>query len=273
MNTKTLQEIWIYPIKSLPGVSLQKSQVLPKGLQYDRRWMLVDENGNFLTQRTIPEMALFNVFLENQTLVISPKNSFEQNLIYLDLNQQKFGKAIQAKVWNDNVEVLEVNEKFSLWFSKQLNINCKLVYFPESNTRDIDHDYARNNEQVNLSDGYPILIIGQSSLDELNRKLEMPLSIHRFRPNFVFSKGKPHEEDNWKSFHIGNILFEGVKPCSRCVVTTINTDTGEKGHEPLKALANYRKLNGKIYFGENIIPRTSGDVQIGDIIEVESFKQ
>lgn len=272
MTAKMLQEIWIYPIKSLTGIALQKSQVLPKGLQYDRRWMLVDDSGKFLTQRTMPEMALFKVVLENEALVISNKNTHEQDSIRLELNPQKFDKTMTALIWNDQVEVLEVNEKYSTWFSKQLNINCKLVYFPESNTRDIDPDYAKNNEQVNLSDGYPILIIGQSSLDALNQKLDIPVSIHRFRPNFIFSNGSPHEEDNWKSFQIGRLHFEGVKPCSRCVVTTINTETSEKGLEPLKTLANYRKLNGKIYFGENIIPRTYGEVQIGDIIEVKSFK-
>ena len=128
-------------------------------------------------------------------------------------------------------------------------------------------------EQVSLADAYPFLIIGQSSLDELNKKLDLPMTMTRFRPNFVFTSGLANEEDSWKNFKIGGVLFEGVKPCARCVLTTVNPDTGEKGLEPLKTLAVYRKQNGKVNFGENVIARSNGEIKIGDLIEVLDFKQ
>jgi uncharacterized protein YcbX len=267
MNIKKLSQIWIYPIKSLAGISLQKSTVLPKGLQFDRRWMLVDENGRFLTQREHPEMALFKVAIEKNFLLVSRSDT-----IRLELNKEIKGESFKVQIWKNEVLAIEVNPNYSKWFSDQLNFKCKLVFFPEINQREIDPEYAKMNEQVSLADAYPYLIIGQSSLDNLNNKLDLPIQMNRFRPNFVFTSGLANEEDSWKNFKIGAILFEGVKPCARCVLTTVNTDTGEKGLEPLKTLAVYRKQNGKVNFGENVIARSHGEVKIGDLIEVSDFK-
>lgn len=276
MYTKTLAEIWIYPIKSLAGISLQKSLVLAKGLQYDRRWMLVDENGRFLTQREHPEMALFQVVIENNHLLISKKllaSNNKHNEISFDINAEPVGAVLKVQIWKNEVEAFEVNPTFSAWFSDQLNLKCKLVYFPEKNQRDIDSEYVKNKEQVSLADGYPILIIGQSSLDVLNKKLDQPVPMNRFRPNFVFSSRQAHEEDTWKNFKIGQLYFEGVKPCGRCVLTTVNQETGALGVEPLKTLSAYRKQNGKVNFGENIIARGEGEVKVGDKIEVINYKK
>lgn len=279
MKNKILSEIWIYPIKSLSGIPLQKSMVMAKGLQYDRRWMLVDENGRFLTQREHPEMALFQVVLENDHFLVSKKppstNSAanSKNIIRLDLSGDIGGEVLKVQIWKNEVEAFEVNPAYSSWFSERLNLKCKLVFFPEKNLRDIDPEFAKNKEQVSLSDGYPILIIGQSSLDELNKKLEQPVPMNRFRPNLVFTSGIAHEEDTWKNFKIRTVDFEGVKPCGRCVLTTVNQETGEKGLEPLKTLSTYRKQNGKVNFGENVIARSTGEIKIGDLIEIVDYKK
>ncbi len=275
MDIRRISEIWIYPIKSLAGVRLNTTVVKQKGLQYDRRWMLVDKDGRFLTQREHPKMALFNVAMTNDYLTVSAlantTNAIDQS-IRIELNAEVPGSFSRVVIWDDEVDAVEVNSEYSAWFSKQLDIECRLVFFQEESRRDADPDYAKNNEQVSLADGYPFLIIGQSSIDELNRKLKEKVSIKRFRPNFVFSGGLPHEEDSWRNFMIGSVNFEGVKPCARCVLITVNPETGEGGVEPLKELSTYRKKNNKIYFGENLLARSYGEVSEGDVIEVIDFK-
>ena len=275
MHNRRISEIWIYPIKSLAGIRLKKTIVKQKGLQYDRRWMLVDNDGRFLTQREHPEMALFNVAITNGHLIVSTQTPVTDEVVQfikLDLNAKVSGNFLKVNIWDDEVEAVEVNPDYSAWFSRQLNSECRLVFFPEENRRDADPDYARNREQVSLADGYPFLIISQSSLDELNRKLKEPVSIERFRPNFVFADGLPHEEDSWKNFTIGSVSFKGVKPCSRCALITVNPETGERGTEPLKELSTYRKKNNKVYFGENLLARSDGEVNEGDLIEIIDFK-
>ena len=275
MYMRRISEIWIYPIKSLPGIRLAKTIVKQKGLQYDRRWMLVDNDGRFLTQREHPKMALFSVAITNDHIIISTQTQVTDAVIRsikLDLNAEVSDNFLNVNIWDDDVEAVEVNPGYSAWFSRQLNVECRLVFFPEEKRRDADPDYAKNKEQVSLADGYPFLIIGQSSLDELNKKLKEPISIKRFRPNFVFMDGLPHEEDSWRNFTIGSVSFEGVKPCSRCVLITVNPETGEKGVEPLKELSTYRKKNSKVYFGENLLARSYGEVTEGDVIEIIDFK-
>ena len=269
MNKRRITEIWIYPIKSLAGIRLQKASVKEKGLQYDRRWMLVDKDGRFLTQREHPEMALFKVMIDSDHLVISKQSQ----TIRVELKGTDSTDFSKVQIWDDEVEALEVDPAHSKWFSEQLGIDCQLVFFPENSRRDVDPDYVPMNKQVSLADAYPFLVIGQSSLDELNRKLEQPVSIKRFRPNFVFMDGLPHEEDTWRNFKIGGVSFEGVKPCARCVLTTVNPETGEKGVEPLKTMSAYRRLDGKVYFGENIITRMEGEVNESDEIEIVDFKK
>ena len=261
MKVLSLSEIWIYPIKSLGGISLTSAKVMPKGLQHDRRWMLVDEGGNFMTQRVYPKMSLLKLSIEANNLIVS--NGQRTLKIPFDLKSQK---QITAKVWDDTVTTLEAEDLYNNWFSDFLEMRCKLVQFPEPNPRPVDPVYKINNDHVSLADGFPFLIIGQSSLNDLNSRLEAKLPMNRFRPNFVFTGGEPYEEDDWKNFSIGANKFVGVKPCSRCVMTTINQDTAEKSAEPLKTLASYRRRNNKIYFGQNVIALDHTQVSVGDQI-------
>ncbi|HNV27879.1 MAG TPA: MOSC domain-containing protein [Cyclobacteriaceae bacterium] len=268
MTRLTLSEIWIYPIKSLAGIRLQRSNVKQKGLVYDRRWMLVDEDGRFLTQREHPEMSQFQLTMDTEELTIL--NRVSSQLIVLDLKDEKVGESLSTIVWDDEVEAIEVGHIYSQWFSDQLQIKCKLVFFPETHKRDIDPDYATMNEQVSLADGYPFLIIGQASLDDLNKRLKEPIPMNRFRPNFVFTGGEPFEEDRWKNFIIGSNRFIAVKPCSRCVLTTVDQRTGVKGTEPLATLATYRKYGSKINFGQNLLAIDYDEIQEGDEIGLEA---
>ncbi len=254
MNKRIVSEIWIYPVKSLGGIALPSAVVLSKGLEHDRRWMLIDEKGQFLTQRTHARLALFGLSLaENGFLV-----SYRHSSILLSYTWQ--GQVFRSKVWNDEVMVAEVSAAHNEFFSEHLGIRCRLVVFPEQNTRPVDPRYATGGEEVSLADGYPLLIAGQASLDDLNDRLEQQVLMNRFRPNIVFTGGAPYEEDSWRSFRIGDQSFRGVKPCSRCVVVTIDQETAIKSREPLATLAGYRRDPGKknVHFGQNVIPVSYG---------------
>jgi uncharacterized protein YcbX len=266
MSKRIISDILIYPIKSLGGMRLSSAKILPKGLAHDRRWMLIDDKNNFMTQRVYPQMALFKLSLESGNFIIY----YSDQLIDLPFRMEN--KPISANIWNDNVEVYEVSQWHSDWFSKNLETNCKLVYFPENNSRPVDPGFSINDDQVSLADAYPLLIIGQASLDDLNLRLKSPFPMNRFRPNIVFTGGEPYEEDSWRNFRIGQNRFAAVKPCSRCAITTVNQDTGEKGTEPLATLAAYRMQNNKVYFGQNLVPLISlnqTEIAEGDEIVLE----
>lgn len=265
VKQRILSEIWIYPIKSLGGIRLKSSKVFGKGLQYDRRFMLVDDGGLFMTQRVYPEMALFKVSLNNEQITVTHLGD-SISFPVVPLNTQP---AKPVQVWDDLIMANEVSSDISAWFSQRLNKECRLVFFPEENPRAVDPKYKVNDEHVGLADGYPVLIIGQSSLDDLNNRLAEPLPMNRFRPNLVFTGGEPFEEDNWKNFSVGDTRLIGVKPCSRCVLTTVDQETGKKGAEPLKTLATYRSRNNKIYFGQNVLVVDPFEIKEGDVITLQ----
>lgn len=252
----TLSEIWIYPIKSLAGIRVKQALVKPKGLEYDRRWMLIDENGKFITQRENPQMALFDLAILNEQITITSRRNSQQLTIPARITT---GQHLQSVIWDDVVATIEPELQYSQWFSDQLGFKCRLVFFPEDHIRNVDLKYAFNKEQVGLADGYPFLLIGQSSLNDLNSRLEEPVEMKRFRPNFVFTGGRPFEEDDWNNFSIGSIRFKAVKKCARCVLTTVDPKTGVKGREPLFTLSKYRKTDNKILFGQNVIALNDND--------------
>jgi hypothetical protein len=264
MQTKQLSQIWIYPIKSLGGISLFQSDVLPKGLQYDRRWMLVDEEGIFLTQRKLPRMALFKPTLAGDVLRVR----FGDDQIEIPLHIESHD-SIQTRVWDDLVQTLEADPRISEWFSAHLQLKCRLVFFPEGSARPVDPAYQRQGDHTSLSDGYPFLIIGQASLDLLNQKLAQPIPMTRFRPNFVFTGGVAHEEDDWNEFSIGSCRFAAVKPCARCAIPTIDQETAMMGKEPTRTLATYRTKNNKILFGNNLLLLSGTKVSVGDALALD----
>jgi uncharacterized protein len=273
LSNRILTEIWIYPVKSLPGIRLSKATVMGKGLRYDRRWMLVDENGRFLTQREHPEMALFKISMTPTGFQIeSQHNKAKQSAIMLPFENKTSTKPLQVQIWDDEVLAEEVDPTLSSWFSECLTFTCRLVFFPENNTRPVDTTYAKLNEQVSFADAFPYLIIGESSLSDLNGKLEQPIRMNRFRPNFVFTGETAFEEDHWSIIKIGSILFFVAKPCARCVLITVDPETGIKGAEPLKTLSQYRKANAKVLFGQNVISLSQGEIKEGDMIEIIDFK-
>ncbi|TKK70388.1 MOSC domain-containing protein [Ilyomonas limi] len=261
----TISELFIYPIKSLGGIAVSNAYVTDRGLQYDRRWMLVDDNNIFLTQREWPAMALFDVAIKDEGLLVTHKPDGAAMLVPFE---SQTSEVLTVEVWSDHCKAIVVSHEANAWFSKLLNMNCKLVYMPDAVKRSVDEKYALDKEIVSFADGYPMLLIGQSSLDDLNNKLQEKLTMRRFRPSIVFTGGEPFEEDELKAFTINGIHFFGVKLCARCVITTINPDTATKGKEPLRTLATYRMENNKIYFGQNLLHKGEGWIQVGDAIEV-----
>lgn len=261
-----LTEIYIYPIKSLGGFQIQQSLVLKPGLEYDRRWMLIDPAGNFITQRTHPNMALLSVGRENGEFRIKDKLHPEDS-IPLPLTQ-KSTSLRKVSVWDDIVTAVTVDPAISRWIQKKLQIPCQLVYMSESVSRPIEEKYAVSGETVSFADAMPYLLISQASLDFLNTKLKDPVTMDRFRPNLVVSGTEPFEEDQWDIIQVGTVRFKIVKPCARCIMTTVAQDTGKTGKEPLKTLSEFRKVGNKIYFGQNMIPLNDGLIRQGETVKI-----
>ncbi|MGG9961226.1 MOSC domain-containing protein [Ferruginibacter sp. SUN106] len=266
-----VSQLFIYPIKSLGGIAKPAVEITDTGFKYDRRWMLVDEQNMFLTQRTHPQMVLLYVAESLNGFTVSKYNDAGLSIHIPFLTESE--KHITVTVWDDVCDAIEVSDAHNDWFSEMLNIKCKLVYMTDDTRRKVDKRYATHDEITSFSDGYPILMIGQASLDNLNEKLKEALPVNRFRPNIVFTGGHAHIEDELAAFEINALNFLGVKPCSRCVVITINQQTGKGGKEPLTTLAGYRMKNNKIYFGQNVLQQQNGIINIGDEIKIVRQQQ
>ncbi len=262
-----LSEINIYPVKSLGGISSGESVVEERGLRFDRRWMLVDEKNNFLTQREFPKMATISVEIRENDLRIAV-DGVEMSIPVAP----KTNETASVKIWNSRCRAEVYGDDVNDWFGGVLQTKCRLVLMPEASRRIVNPFYAVNKYQdtVSFADGYPFLLIGENSLKDLNARLKMPLPMNRFRPNFVVAGTEPFAEDNWKKIRIGKTGFHVVKPCARCVMTTINQETGiSDGKEPLKTLTSYRLKRQKILFGQNLIAENAGEViKIGDEIKI-----
>jgi uncharacterized protein len=274
-----ISEINIYPIKSLGGISLTEAIIEQRGLQYDRRRMLVDENGKFLTQREFPKMSTVSISLAEHGLQVSADN-FDDLIVPFEVE----GERLKVQIWNSNCEAILSDLHINQWFSEVLQTTCNLVYMPDDYRREINPRFVVNHDIVSFADGYPILIIGEKSLNDLNSRLEIPIPMNRFRPNIVVSDSEAFAEDNWKEIKIGNTTFRSTKPCERCVMTTIEQTEGVfTGKEPLRTLAKYRRSNqvfpetyqefglseNAVLFGQNLVAENFGEkIKIGDSLEV-----
>jgi uncharacterized protein YcbX len=262
MSKIFISEIYIYPIKSLGGIKLKSSDFEERGLQYDRRYMLVNNDNKFITQREFSQMSLISVEISDNSLICNVPN---QNKLIIPLNPDT-KENITVNVWRSFCNAQVYSKEINEWFSNFLKTEVKLVYMPDSTKREVNPDYSIKNDIVSFADGYPFLLASQTSLDDLNSKLDKKIDMNRFRPNFVINGADAFIEDSYKNITIGKNKFFIVKPCERCVITTIEQTTGiSDGKEPLKTLSTYRKINNKIIFGQNLIPEKSfGTVNIGD---------
>lgn len=260
-----ISQLYIYPVKSLGGIALDKALVTDRGFQYDRRWVLVDYNNLFISQREVHQMALLKTALTEEGIKITHSVKQSSYIIPFDIVKDEFA---EVTIWDDTCTGQFVSDEADDWFSSMLEIPCRLVYMPDKTHRITDQRYTSEDNITSFSDAYPFLLIGQSSLDDLNSKLIETLPINRFRPNIVFTGGEPFQEDMMHTFTIGDITFHGVKLCARCVMTTIDQENGVSGKEPLKTLARYRSKNKKIMFGQNLSHEGLGEIKIGDALQV-----
>lgn len=286
-----ISSISIYPIKSLSGISLEQSVVEKRGLKFDRRWMLTDKDGMFFTQREVPKMAAIGVEVAGDELRVTSDSVGTLKIPF----EPDRGDRQSVTVWQSTMIGEVYAGEVSEWFSDVLGRHCQLVMMPETTERHVNERFDNGDDIVSFADGYPLLVIGEGSLAEVNERLhdrykddeygeKLPLPMNRFRPNLVVQGSDPFEEDRWAKIRVGEMIFRVVKPCARCVMTTVDQARGEfDGKEPLKTIATFRMAKdvfpGKyedlgqtanaVLFGENLIPENSGStVRVGDEVEV-----
>ena len=265
MSQPVLSQLNIYPLKSAGGISLENAIPEARGLAHDRRWMVVDDSGQFMSQRTYPNMALINTSLSTQTLNL---NAPGMSKLCLPLFPTE-GESQEVEIWSDLCEAWTTNPQATTWISEYIGKSCAIVYMPDHSNRPVDADYAVGENQVAFSDGFPLLLISEASLNDLNSRLPESVTMKRFRPNLVVKNTEPYEEDIWKKIIIGECEFNIVKPCSRCILTTVDPENGKfYGKEPLRTLATYRKVNGKVMFGQNLITTIKGELKLGMPVEI-----
>ena len=259
-----LAALHVYPIKSAGGLAPAEWEVDAFGLRHDRRWMVVDTSGRMLSQRTHPRLALVRPSLGEETMTVRTPG-----MPPLELPLRPAGPVRTAvTIWDDRCAALWTGERPARWFSEVLEADCSLVYMPDDTLRPADPAYAPERTRVSFADAFPFLLLSEESLADLNRRLPAPLPMNRFRPNLVISGGQAFEEDGMSAFQLGDLRFRVVKPCDRCVVTTTDQDTAERGHEPLRTLATYRRRDGKVYFGQNVVHDTGGRLRVGEAVLV-----
>jgi uncharacterized protein YcbX len=263
-----VSQLFIYPIKSLGGIALDTAQLTDRGLQHDRRWMLIDEHNRFLSQREHAQMALFKIELETDGLKVTyTTDGSHINIPFKPLKQD----LLDVTIWDDTCTGQLVSDVVDAWFTVKLGIPARMVYMPDETHRATDPRYTTQGTIASFADAYPALLIGQASLDDLNNRLAEPLPMNRFRPNIVFEGGEPYSEDLMDHIQINGIDMYGVKLCARCIMTTIDQQTAIKYKEPLKTLAGYRRKGNKILFGQNLAFNSTGVLNIGDEINVLSL--
>ncbi len=286
-----ISSVNIYPIKSLKGISLDFSTVEKRGLRFDRRWMLTDKDGMFFTQREVPRMAVVSVAADESGLTVSA-DGIESLRIPAEPDT---GEYQTVTIWQSEPLGIVYSGIVNEWFSEVLGRKCQLVLMPEKTERHVSSKFDTGDDIVSFADGYPLLLLGEASVAELNERLhdryhgdeygeKLPLPMNRFRPNVVVQGSEPFEEDKWATIRIGEAMFRVVKPCARCVMTTVDQAKGEfDGKEPMKTLATFRLAKqafpetfedfghtpNAVLVGENLIPENPGvRINVGDRLEV-----
>jgi uncharacterized protein YcbX len=262
-GTPILSRLYVYPIKSCGGISLESAELDTTGLRHDRRWMLVDATGGFVSQRTVPRMALISVSIGDESLTVHATGMVDLEVPF----DGESGGSIGVEVWGDAQRGVPVGEEADRWFGRFLGGDYRLVRQPEDDVRPVDSVYAADGDRTSFADRFPFLLISEASLEDLNGRLESPLPMNRFRPNLVVRGCGPYAEDGWGNVRIGGTDFRVAEPCRRCAITTTNQETAERGKEPLRTLATYRKSAGEVEFGRNLIHTSPGNVSVGDPVE------
>ena len=255
MTHASVSTLHVYPLKGAAGLSATSADLDDFGLAGDRRWMLITRDGVAITQRELPRLCLVRVSPESGGLILRAPGMPDLEVGRIPSTEGR----IRVNIWRDTCDAIDVGDAAVRWFGEFLKSPCRLV----------DPAYSPTPERVSFADGYPLLLISEASLEDLNRRLPAPLPMNRFRPNVVVRDTTPFEEDHWRRIRIGGVLYRAVKPCDRCVVTTTNQTTAERGQEPLRTLATYRNVSNKVLFGQNLIHEGRGRIAVGMEVVVE----
>lgn len=262
--------LFVFPVKSLRGHAVEAAAVEPWGLAGDRRFLVVDSAGRFLTQREVPRMATVTAREDADGLMLSHA---ERDPIRVA--RPAGSRARQAvTVWRDDLSAASAGEAADAWLSAVLERPCRLVFMDEPEVaRPVDPSYAEPGDRVSFADGFPLLLTTDASLRDLNDRLAAPVPMARFRPNLVVEGAPAWAEDGWSRLRVGPVLFDSVKPCARCIMITTDQLTGERhaGLEPIRTLQRFRRdKKGQVLFGQNLVPRTTGTIAVGDTVSVEA---
>jgi hypothetical protein len=265
-----LAALHVYPVKGCRGLAPAAAWAVARGLEGDRRWMIVDGAGRFVSQRTRPRLAVVAPEAAAGALVLrAPEREPLVVPLVADGGPAGEGAAGPVTVWYDTVAARDAGAAAAAWFEALLGEPARLVFMPDDTRRAVDPAYAAPGDIVSFADGFPWLLISAASLADLNARLPRPLPMTRFRPNLVVSGCAPYAEDGWRTLRIGEAVFRVVKPCARCLVTTVDQETGEPdGPEPLRTLAGYRRIGDGIMFGQNLLAERGGELRIGATVEI-----
>ncbi|WP_432173878.1 MOSC domain-containing protein [Streptomyces sp. Tue6028] len=272
MGNAQLHSIHVHPVKAFRGESPREAVVEPWGLAGDRRWVLIDDGGKVVTQRQQPRLALAAAeLLPGGGLRLSGPGREP-----IDVTVPAPVGTTALDIFGDKVEGVLADDAAHAWCSAYLGADVRLVHMDDPATcRPVDPDFARPGETVSFADGYPLLVTTLASLDALNSLVaqgdhahEGPLPMNRFRPNVVVSGTDPWAEDDWSRIAIGEVTFRVAKMCGRCVVTTTDQSSAERGKEPLRTLGRHRRVGNQLIFGQNLVPESRGTLRVGDPVTV-----
>lgn len=262
--TLRLAELRVHPLKSARALVMDRVEVDAFGPRHDRRWMAVGADDVFLSQRHTAALARVGTRLEGDALTLHAAG--------LPALRVPAGHAHRrVRVWKDTVDALDCGDEAAAWLTAALGEPARLVHIPDDALRPVPPEHGRPGDRVAFSDAFPFLVLSRASLDDLNGRMEAPLPVERFRPNLVIDGAEPYAEDTWRRIRVGEIVMDVVKPCARCLVTTTDQRTGERGKEPLRTLAGYRRRDGHVWFAQNAIHRDRGTLRVGDPVEVLEF--
>ncbi|MFM1821410.1 MAG: hypothetical protein RLZZ402_1769 [Bacteroidota bacterium] len=261
-----VSHLYIYPIKSLGAVSVSKAIMEEEGLRGDRRFMLVDMEGKFITQRTRPELTRFTLTESMNGYLVKDAVTGLEKVLHLE---PVVGEYISVEIWDDQLQAREVMDGWSLWFSEALAQQVKLVRITKEKPREMKVKYQTGiAKNTSFADSLPLLVVTSGSYLALERKLQGPVDRLRFRPNIIVSATVPFVEDTWSEIKIGEVSLSGAKPCARCSLINVDPTSGESDKKTLKTLASFRTMNQKVYFGQQFVPISIGEIHVGMEVQI-----
>lgn len=264
----SLTALHVYPLKGARGLAPGAARAERRGFAGDRRWMIVDEAGTFVSQRTRPALARLAPERRDDAFVLRAPGQAELVVPLAAGGRPLDAAPCPVTIWRDTVDALDAGEAAAAWLAARLGEPCRLVFMPDETERPVDPAFAAPADRVGFADAFPYLLASEASLADLNARLPRPLPMDRFRPNLVIAGAAPYAEDGWRRVRIGTVAFRVAKPCARCAVTTVDQATGiASGPEPLRALAAYRRGAEGVLFGMNLIPDGEGELRRGDPVE------